>query len=95
MGVKADTNLIEDFANCLNDKYDKDVLAIVFPTVIDQLKGTDANIEIIKSSQLQNLRLTVKPLIAKKKVAYIFVMTHIQRDDLKPLIYINAESRAD
>ena len=50
MGIKADTNLIEDFANCLNDKYDKDVLAIMFPTIIDLLKGTDANIEIIKSS---------------------------------------------
>ena len=94
MGVKADTNLIEDFASCLNDKYDKDVLAIVFPTIIDLLKGTDANIEIIKSSQLQTLRLPVKPLKAKRKIAYIFVMTQLSRDNLKPLIWNNAENRA-
>ena len=77
MGVKIDTKLIEDFANCLNDKYDKSVLAIVFPAIIDLLKGTDANIEIIKSSQLQTLRMPVKPLKAKKKIAYIFVMTKL------------------
>ena len=75
MGIQADTKLIEDFERCLNNKYDRDILAIVFPSIIDQLKGSDANIEIIKSSQLQNLRLTVKPLIAKKKIARIFVMT--------------------
>ena len=94
MGVKADTNLIEDFARCLNDKYDKDVLAIIFPTIIDLLKGTDANIEIIKSSQLQTLRLPVKPLKAKRKIAYIFVMTQLSRDNLIPLIWNNAENRA-
>ena len=33
--VEADTKLIEDFASCLNEKYDKDVLAIEFPTIID------------------------------------------------------------
>ena len=52
MGVQANTKLIEDLVNCLKDKYDKDTLAIVFPSIIDLLKGTDANIEIIKSSQL-------------------------------------------
>ena len=52
MGIKADTKLIEDFERCLNNKYDRDILAIVFPSIIDQLKGSDANIEIIKSSQL-------------------------------------------
>ena len=75
MGIKSDTKLIEDLANCLNEKYDKDALAIVFPTIIDQLKGSDANIEIIKSSQLQTLRLPVKPLKAKQKIGYIFVMS--------------------
>ena len=48
--VESDTKLIEDFANCLNNKYDKDALKIVFPAIIDQLKGTGSNIEIIKSS---------------------------------------------
>ena len=75
MGIKDDTKLIEDFVNCLNDKYDKDVLAITFPAIIDLLKGTDSNIEIIKSSQLQTLRLFVKPLKATQKIAFIFVMT--------------------
>ena len=77
MGVKSDTKLIEDLDNCLKDKYDKDNLVIVFPSIIDLLKGTDTNIEIIKSSQLQTLRLQVKPFIAKQNIAYIFVMTHL------------------
>ena len=51
-GVSAETKLIEDFANCLNDKYDKATVTIVFPSIIDLLKGTDTNIEIIKSSEL-------------------------------------------
>ena len=60
----SDTKLIEDFSNCLKEKYDKSVLAIVFPTIIDLLKGADTNIEIIKSSELQILQLPVKPPIA-------------------------------
>ena len=64
MGVSADTKLIRDFADCLKEKYERDTLAIEFPKVIDQLKGTDANIEIIKSSELQILKLAVKPPVA-------------------------------
>ena len=63
--MKAETKLIEDFANCLKDKYEKDVVAIVFPQIIDLLKGSDTNIEIIKSSELQSLKLAVEPPIAK------------------------------
>ena len=51
-GVSAETKLIEDFANCLKEKYEKDIVAIVFPSIIDLLKGSDTNIEIIKSSEL-------------------------------------------
>ena len=75
--VQADTKLIEDFSNCLKDNFEKDILAIVFPKIIDQLKGSDANIEIIKSSELQVLKLAVKPPIAVKKIAYIFVMSSL------------------
>ena len=39
--------------------------------------------------------MTVKPLKAKKRIAYIFVMTHLKKDDLEPLIWDNAEARAD
>ena len=38
--------------------------------------------------------LPVKPLKAKLKIAYIFVMTQLSRDNLKPLIWNNAENRA-
>ena len=93
-GVKADTKLIKDFADCLKNKYDKDVLAIVFPAIIDLLKGSDTNIEIIKSSDLQNLKLSVKPLIAKHKIAFIFSMSHLQRENLQPLQNEDAEIRA-
>ena len=39
--------------------------------------------------------MTVKPLKAKKRIAYIFVMTHLKKDDLEPLIWDNAETRAN
>ena len=43
---------------------------------------------------MQTLRLPVKPLKAKRKIAYIFVMTQLSRDNLVPLIWNNAENRA-
>ena len=67
----------------------------MFPTIIDLLKGSDTNIEIIKSSELQILKLQVKPSIAKEKIAYIFVTTKLQRDDLKPLYNDDAEVIAE
>ena len=73
------------------NNFEKDILAIVFPKIIDQLKGTDANIEIIKSSDIQILKLAVKPPIAVEKIAYIFVMTKIEREDLEPLLHDDAE----
>ena len=39
--------------------------------------------------------MPVKPFKAKKRIAYIFVMTHLKKDDLEPLIWDNAEARAD
>ena len=38
--------------------------------------------------------LPVKPIKAKLKIAYIFVMTQLSRDNLIPLIWIDAENRA-
>ena len=32
---EAETKVIEDFAGCLNDKYDKSALTVGFPTIID------------------------------------------------------------
>ena len=78
----------------MKDKYEKDVVAIVFPQIIDLLKGSDTNIEIIKSSELQSLKLPVKPPIAKQKIAYIFCTPQLQRDDLKPILNVDAEDSA-
>ena len=38
--------------------------------------------------------MPVKPYIAKSNVAYIFVMTHVQRENLEPIIWHDAEARA-
>ena len=38
--------------------------------------------------------MAVKPAIATQKIVYIFVMTHLQRDNLEPFIHEDAETRA-
>ena len=38
--------------------------------------------------------MPVKPYIAKHKIAYIFVMTQLQREELKALFWDNASARA-
>ena len=65
-----------------------------FPNVIERLQGSDTNIEIVSSSMLQPLRIEVNCFPVVKSKAVIFVVEEMQRDQLKPLVFPNALSRA-
>ena len=50
--VDGNTKLIRDSMRNLLEQGDKKTMTVNFPEVIDQIKGTDSNMEIIKSSTL-------------------------------------------
>ena len=71
--------------------YDKATLTVEFPLIIQNLQGSDAQIEIIQSTQLQTVRLSVKGNQPVEPKAYIFVQSKLQRGNLEALEYTNAE----
>ena len=50
--VGVDSKLIRDSLKNIFEQYEKGTLTLTFPDIIDKVKGTDSNIEIIKSRQL-------------------------------------------
>ena len=51
-GVKADTELIGDVMRTFMELFDKATLTVEFPLILQNLKGSDAQIEIIQSTML-------------------------------------------
>ena len=45
-GVRADTKLIKDTMRTFLEQYDKLTLTVEFPKILQNLKGTDAQIEM-------------------------------------------------
>ena len=39
--------------------YDKSTLTVEFPDILDRLQGSDTNIEMVTSSTIQKLRISV------------------------------------
>ena len=52
MGVNIDTKLIHDVMTCFLELYNKRNLTVMLPDILDQLKGSDTNIEVVQSSTL-------------------------------------------
>ena len=52
MGVLANTRMVKDVAKSLGKFFDKDSLSVVYPDILDYLKGKDANFEMISSNTL-------------------------------------------
>ena len=50
--------------------------------------------EIITSSNLQTMRMSIRGHRIEDFNVYVFVQTHLQRGDLPPIEYVNAEERA-
>ena len=72
-GVKIDTKLIRDVMRCFLELYDMHSLTVTLPKILDQLQGSDTNIEIVTSSNLQTLRMGIRCFEVVKSTAYIFV----------------------
>ena len=51
-GVLANTKMIDDVADALLHKYDKESLTCEFPRVFDDLAGTDTNFEMVASNTM-------------------------------------------
>ena len=51
-GVRADTELIGDVMRTFMELFDKVTLTVEFPLILQNLKGSDAQIEIMQSTML-------------------------------------------
>ena len=72
-GVSANTTFIFDVMSCFEKFYDQPTQLVTFPHVIDYLKGTDTNIEIVQSSMLQLAKIAINCYSMLKSVGLIFV----------------------
>ena len=93
--VASDCTIIRDAVGNFMQFYDKPTLTIRFPEILRQLQGTDTNIEIITSSMLQPLQMSIKGNLISDISAFIFVQTSLQRDNLPAIEYNNADKRAE
>ena len=76
------------------EQFDKLTLTVDFPKILQNLQGSDAQIEIIQSTMLQNVKLSVEGKQSENPKAYILVQPKLQRGELEALEYTNAEERA-
>ena len=67
--------MIEDFVDTMAKKYDKETLALKLPDAFDNLKGSDAKLEMIQSSTIQPVNLFYDHNRVTNSIAYIFVNT--------------------
>ena len=93
-GVNDDTKLIRDAFRNFLEQYDKKTLTILFPKILQNLKGSDAKIEIMQSTMLQPILIPVRGNRPVKPKAYVFVNRFLQRGALPKIEYTNAEERA-
>ena len=82
--------MIMDVVKILEEDFSRETFTVEFVDCFDDLKGTDANFEMIASNTIQPLRLPYKGNIAKKRTACIFV--HTKSKDLN---YEQALERKD
>ena len=74
--------------------YDKLTLTIEFPDILARLQGSDTNIELITSSTIMKLRMSIKSSPVTISNAFIFVTPFITSPDLEPLVYSDCNKRA-
>ena len=72
-GVKKDTKLIRDVLTKFKESFNKRTLMLNFPEVMQQFQGTDTKAEIITSSMLQPMRISIGGYKIKDASVYIFV----------------------
>ena len=72
-GVAAKTEMVNDIIGVLMKKRNRDTLTIELPKSLEQLKGKDANFEMVTSNTIQPILLSYKHNFVTESIAYIFV----------------------
>ena len=65
-----------DVVDLLLQRYNRVTFSVQFPQCFDDLKGRDANFEMVASNTLQPLKLVYNYNVVTRKVARIFVNTY-------------------
>ena len=95
LGVNEDTSLIKDAMYNFKHLYDKQSLTVQIPGILQNLQGSDTNIEIITSTMLKPLQMSIKGNTIIDISAHIFVQTDLSHEHLPEIVYKDADQRAD
>ena len=87
-GVLADTQMVKDVLKILVEDFDRVTFTVQFVSCFDDLKGSDANFEMIQSNTIQPVRLEYKDNFATKTLAVLFAF-----NKCKDLTYAGAMDR--
>ena len=71
--------MVQDVADAMLLKFNRDELICDFPEIFADLVGTDTNFEIVSSATLTTLRLFYEEKIIKKSLAVIFENSRLHR----------------
>ena len=72
-GVLAETKMVYDVVKILLEEYDRTTFAVQFTDCFNDLKGSDANFEMVASNTLQPVKMFYRNNIATSSAAAIFV----------------------
>ena len=74
-GVSAETEMVKNFLQTLDDKFDRYTQMIEFPKAIKNIASKDANFEFTTSNTLMNCKISRHKNIVTASKAIIFVNT--------------------
>ena len=80
--------MVEEIVATMNCRFDKDTLKLSIPAAFDNMKGSDAKLEMSVSNPVQPLSLCYGHNIVTNSIGYIFVNT-----ESKGLPYTHAAIR--
>ena len=53
--------------------YNKETLTVEFPDILRKFQGSDTQVEIITSSMLEKMRMSIKGFYVKEAVVYVIM----------------------
>ena len=69
--------MAQDFVKAMFDSYHKEDFTCQFSDVLDALKGTDVNFEIVRAQTVRPLKIEYVHNKARTQRAYIFAWTQL------------------
>ena len=80
-GVLADTRMIHEMFETLQDRYNRKTLSVTFPKMFEDMletKKEDALWEFWKSNKIQECKILYESNIATRKIGVIFVHSSVK-----------------